>query len=271
MTAPKVKSGGRVMPELPDVEGFRAVLARHATGQCIERVDVTDSGVLRGVTARELDDALRGHCFEGPERHGKWLIARTDGPAVLLHFGMTGSVEWLQRGAPLDRHDRVIFVTDGGELRYRDMRKLQGITLARSRRDEDRVLAGLGPDALDVTPQQLDHILEGRRAAIKAALIDQKVIAGLGNLLADEVLWRARIHPRRPARSLTAQERRELHRQLRSVLLASVRAGRVPPRPSWLTGVRDQQNPRCPRCGTALCRGRIGGRTTVWCPRCQGG
>jgi formamidopyrimidine-DNA glycosylase len=260
------------MPELPDVEGFRDVLARHAAGQCVEHVDVTDAGVLRGgVTARQLDDALRGHCFEGPERHGKWLIARTDGPAVLMHFGMTGSLRWVEDGAPLDRYDRVIFVTGAGELRYRDMRKLQGITLAHDRREEDRVLAGLGPDALGVTPGQLDRILEGRRGAIKAVLMDQKVIAGLGNLLVDEILWRACIHPRRPAGSLTAQERRELHRQMRSVLRASVRAGRVPSRPSWLTGARDQRDARCPRCGAPLCRDRIGGRTTVWCPNCQGG
>ncbi len=96
----------------------------------------------------------------------------------------------------------------------------------------------------------------GRCAAIKAVLIDPKAIAGLGNLLGDEMLWRAGIQPRRPARSLTAQERRGLHRQMRSMLGAAIRAGRVPPRPSWLTGVRDQQDPRCLRCGTPLCRVR---------------
>jgi formamidopyrimidine-DNA glycosylase len=133
------------------------------------------------------------------------------------------------------------------------------------------VLAGLGPDALDVRPADLDHVLEDRRAAIKAALIDQKIIAGLGNLLADEILWRACIHPRRPARSLTADERRELYGNMRHVLRASIRAGCVPARPSWLTGARGQRQPRCPRCGSPLCHSRIGGRTTVWCPRCQGG
>jgi formamidopyrimidine-DNA glycosylase len=257
------------VPELPDVEGFRGVLAEHATGQCVERVDVADAGVLRGVTARQLGDALRGRCFERPQRHGKWLIAPTDGPAVLFHFGMTGSLQWLERGAPLDRYDRVTFVTGTGELRYRDMRKLQGITLAHGRGEEDRVLAGLGPDALDVTPAELDRILDGRRGAIKAVLINQKVIAGLGNLLADEILWRAGIHPRRPARSLTAEERRTLHRQMRSVLRAAIRAGRVPPRPSWLTGARDRKDARCPRCGTPLRRAQVGGRTTVWCPHHQ--
>src|SRR6266480_5670151 len=258
------------MPELPDVEGFRAVLAGQATGHRVERVDVADAGVLRGITAGQLNDGLCGCRFAKPRRRGKWLIARTDGPTVLMHFGMTGSLHWLEGGAPRHRYDRVVFLTDAGELRYRDMRKLQGLTLARDPREEDRVLAGLGPDALEVTPKELDQLLERRRGAIKAILINQKFLAGLGNLLADEILWRARIHPRRPAGSLTARERRRLHSQIRRVLRESVQAARVPPRPSWLTGVRDLRNPQCPRCRTPLCRGRAGGRTTVWCPRCQG-
>jgi formamidopyrimidine-DNA glycosylase len=161
----------RGMPELPDVEGFRAVLAEHGTGQRVERVDVADAGVLRGVTARQLDDGLRGCRFGRPERHGKWLIAHTDGPAILLHFGMTGSLRWLDGGEPRDRHDRVTFVTGAGELRYRDMRKLQGITLAHSRREQEQVLARSGPDALDVTVERLDQLLAGRRGAIKAGCV----------------------------------------------------------------------------------------------------
>lgn len=97
------------MPELPGVAGFEAVLATHAAGHRIEHVDVSDSGVLRGITARQLDDGLRGCRIARPERHGKWLLARTDGPTVMLHFGMTGSLHWLDSGAPRDRHDRVIF------------------------------------------------------------------------------------------------------------------------------------------------------------------
>jgi formamidopyrimidine-DNA glycosylase len=257
------------MPELPDVEGFRTVLAEHATGHPVERVDVADAGVLRGVTARQLDARLRGRRFAEPRRHGKWLIAGTDGPTVLMHFGMTGSLRWLADGAPQDRYDRVSFVTDAGELRYRDMRKLQGIRLAENLGEQDGILAGLGPDALAVKPDEFDHLLERRRTAIKAALIDQQVIAGLGNLLSDEILWRACIHPRRPARSLTGQERRELYRQMRRVLRNSVRAGQVPPRRSWLTGVRSRPDARCPRDGTRLCRARIAGRTSVWCPQDQ--
>jgi formamidopyrimidine-DNA glycosylase len=257
------------MPELPDVEGFRQVLAGHAVGRRIERVDVHDPGVLHGVTASQLDSNLRGRQFAEPVRHGKWLIAPTGGASVLMHFGMTGNLRWTDRDAPDERFDRVSFVTGAGELRYGDMRKLQGITLAKDVSEVNRLLGPLGPDALSVKPGEFARLLEDRRAAIKAVLIDQHVIAGLGNLLVDEILWRARIYPRRPARSLTAQELRTLHTQMRRVLRASVSAGRIPARPSWLTGVRDQSTPHCPRCGTALRRLRIGGRTTIWCPHCQ--
>jgi formamidopyrimidine-DNA glycosylase len=257
------------MPELPDVEGFRRVLADHAVGRQIERVEVRDAGVLRGVTASHFDAALRDHHFTAPDRHGKWLIAATSGPTVLMHFGMTGGLRWVPRGAPADRFDRVSFVTHAGELRFEDMRKLQGITLARDDDQVRRMIGALGPDALSVRPAHLARLLRDRRGAIKALLINQQVIAGLGNLLADEILWRARINPRRPPRDLSDMEQRALHAQMRRVLRASLAASDVPARASWLTGVRDQPDARCPRCGAPLSRGTIGGRTTTWCPKCQ--
>jgi formamidopyrimidine-DNA glycosylase len=257
------------MPELPDVEGFREVLAEHGAGRRVRRVDVADAGVVHGVTARQLDRRLRGRTFAEPLRHGKWLIARTDGPTVLIHFGMTGSLRWASPAEPHSRHDRVTFLTDGGELRYRDMRKLQGITLARDVAQERQILARLGPDALEVTRAGLRYLLGSRRAAVKAVLIRQDIIAGLGNLLADEILWRARIHPRRAARSLSEAELDGLHASMRQVLRESVRVSRVPPRRSWLTGARDEPGQACPRCHASLRRERIAGRTTVWCPACQ--
>jgi formamidopyrimidine-DNA glycosylase len=257
------------MPELPDVEGFRRVLAEHGEGHTVERVEVLDEGVVHGVRPPELDRAVAGHRWRAPERHGKWLLAHTDGPTVMLHFGMTGDLRWSPADEPRHRHDRVVFVTDGGELRYRDMRKLQGLRLALDDGAVERELAELGPDASGVSRKQLDGILAERRGAVKATLVDQSAIAGLGNLLADEILWRAGIPPRTPCRELDADRRARLHREMRSVLRSSVRAGRVPPRTSWLTGVRDDRSPHCPRCGTALRRDRVGGRSTVWCPRCQ--
>lgn len=256
-----------VVPELPDVEGFRRVLAEHASGRRIRDVEVRDAGVVRAITPEALREQLVGRRFGAPWRHGKWLVTPTDGPTLLLHFGMTGALLWCPKGEARHRHDRVVFVLDDGELRYRDTRKLQGLWVSPGAADD--LLADLGPDALAVRWPHFDRRLSGRRGAVKAALVDQRLLAGLGNLLADEILWRARIHPRRQARDMPVEERRRLYEEMRRVLRAAVRAGRIPARPGWLTGVRDDTAGRCPRCGTPLSRGRVGGRGTVWCPRCQ--
>jgi formamidopyrimidine-DNA glycosylase len=257
------------MPELPDVERFRAVLAEHGAGRRVERVEVADAGVLHGVGARRLERSLRGHRLGDPERRGKWLIARTDGPALLMHFGMTGELCWAGPGEERHRHDRVVFTVDDGELRFRDMRKLHGITLAQRPADITRALAGLGPDALGIRRADFDRALGSGRRTVKAALMDQSVVAGLGNLLVDEILWRAGIRPRRPVGSLEPSERARIHKHMGQVLRAAVPAGRVPGWARWLTGSRDTHGARCPRCGTTLARDRVAGRSTVWCPRCQ--
>jgi formamidopyrimidine-DNA glycosylase len=261
------------MPELPDVEGFRQVLESCAKGKVIRRVDVRDAGVLHGVSTRRLRDALEGRRFGTPERHGKWLLARTGpGPTLVLHFGMTGRLVCSHPDDAVEAHDRVLFTLSGNrQLRFRDQRKLQGLWLAGDDSDIDRLLERQGPDALAVERADFEAVLSSRRGHLKTALTDQSVLAGLGNLLADEILWRARLRPDRPARDLTQADRRRLYSQMRSTLRSSVTAGCVPPRDSWLTGHRDDPDPRCPRCGTGLRRSRMAGRGTVWCPHCQPG
>jgi formamidopyrimidine-DNA glycosylase len=257
------------MPELADVESFREVLASCARGRLIQRVEVRDAGVLHGVSTRRLRADLEGRRFTEPERHGKWLLARTDGPTLLLHFGMTGMLVCSGPDEEPHVHDRVLFTVDGGRvLRYRDQRKLKGLWLA----DDDgvaRLLAGQGPDAMEVSRGRFDDLLTGRHATVKSVLTDQSALAGLGNLLADEILWRARLHPARKADSLTEGERASLYADMRRTLRSAVRAGNVPPRDSWLTGRRDDPEGTCPRHDERLRRGRIAGRGTVWCPRCQ--
>jgi formamidopyrimidine-DNA glycosylase len=258
------------VPELPDVEGFRRVMVEHAVGQRIERVDVLDAGVLRRIAARRFAEQLRGRQFDNPSRHGKWLIVPVcAGPVLLTHFGMTGSLLWIPDGTERHRHDRVVFVLSDGELRYRDVRKLQGLRLAADHPEVEQILADIGPDALTISRTQLSELLEGRRRRAKAALADQSLLAGLGNLLADEVLWQARISPDRTCAELSDDDVAELHARMRAVLRTSVRAGQVPPKNSWLTGHRNDEPGSCPRCGTDLAHGRIGGRGTAWCPRCQ--
>jgi len=254
------------MPELPDVEGFRRRLERHASGRRILEVEVLDAGVVRNSDAIRLRRALVGRRLEQPERRGKWLLAPTHGPVLLLHFGMTGSLEWDAEPHP---HDRVVLTLDGGELRYRDQRKLQGLWLAHDDEEAARILGRQGPDALGLPKARLREQLEGKRTGLKVALMDQAVVAGLGNIVTDEVLWRARLHPGHRPGSLTSAEWDRLHRALNSVLRASIKEGRVPSGRSWLTGVRDERHPTCPRCRAALRRTRTGGRATLWCPLCQ--
>lgn len=255
------------MPELVDVEGFRRV-ASHATGRRIDEVDVRDTGVLRGTTERALRDCLSKRRFGEPWRHGKYLglpVKGTDA-ALLVHFGMTGSLHWNADG---HRHDRVVLGLDGGELRYRDMRKLTGLRLARDGSEIDAVLDELGPDAMSVSREELAQRLGKRRRRLKGALMDQGIVAGLGNLMVDETLWRARLAPQRETTDLSRPDFSRLHGRMRTVLRHGTDAERVPDRPSWLTGRRDVPDGTCPRCGTRLEHGRVDGRSTVWCPHCQ--
>jgi formamidopyrimidine-DNA glycosylase len=258
------------MPELPDVEAYRGRLARHGTGRLIRRTLVTDEGILRNVSAPTLDRALRGHRIEEPVRHGKWLIAPTSGPSVLIHFGMTGDLLWGEGRDGRHRHDRVIFELDRGELRYRNMRKLGGLWLAHDDHERSSLIGGLGPDAAGLDRRALRELLSRRRGRVKAVLMNQAVLAGVGNLLADEILWRARLHPVRRVEDLDTEEIDRLHAALRRVISTSVqRYGRVPAMRGWLLGVRGEPDAGCPRCGTPLARTVVGGRTTYFCSRCQ--
>jgi formamidopyrimidine-DNA glycosylase len=250
------------VPELPDVEGFRQVAA-NAAGRRVERVDVLDRTLLRG----GRPSAVEGQRFGEFERHGKWLIAPAGEAEVLMHFGMTGRLDWERRRSERHVHDRIVFVCRGGELRYRNMRKFGGVWI--SRRGRERVTGPLGPDASEVDLECFRELLGSRRGGLKGALMDQRLIAGLGNLMVDEIAWRARVDPRTPVRELSAGRLDRLWAAMDEVVRESIPTGRVPPEKGWLTGARDRREGRCPRCGSRLHRATVAGRTTVWCGRCQ--
>ncbi|WP_243789074.1 Fpg/Nei family DNA glycosylase [Saccharopolyspora gloriosae] len=258
------------MPELPDVEGFRRV-AERATGRTVRGVEVRDAQVLRGVSEAGFREAMRETRLGTPWRHGKWLVLPTaeEFPQLLLHFGMTGRLLWCDPGDELHDHDRVLLRFQDGGLRYRDMRKLTGLHLARERADLDALLGDLGPDALAASAADYRHRIPRTRRGVKSALMDQAVLAGLGNLTADEVLWQSLIHPARSTRELSRDDLSRLSRRAHAVLRQSAKLAHVPDRPSWLTGHRDEPDPHCPRCGTGLARSTTAGRTTYHCPRCQ--
>jgi formamidopyrimidine-DNA glycosylase len=182
---------------------------------------------------------------------------------------MTGELRWSPNNRDRHRHDRVIFVCEGGELRYNNMRRFGGVWLARDEGERLKVTGPLGPDAASLDLETFDSLLRARRGGVKAALMDQRLLAGVGNLLSDEILWRAKVHPATPVRHLSPSRRLRLYEALRAAVGESVRYGRVPHGGRWLTRVRDDRNARCPRCGITLKRATIAGRTACWCPRCQ--
>lgn len=261
------------MPELPDVEGFRRLVAEHAAGSRVQSVRVLDKGVLHA-PARAFTRGIRGRTLELPHRHGKWLRIPTRGsgtefPQLMVHFGMTGSFEWTPQDQADHKHDRVVFELSNGSLRYRDMRKLTGLWLAEDESGIDAIIGDLGPDAADVSRASLRRQLTSRARRIKPAMMDQKLLAGLGNLCVDEILWRARCAPSAMTTDLPAAQWSVVHARMGSVLRSSCRAGHVPDHSSWLTGHRYEKDAHCPRCATPLRRERTGGRSTVWCPCCQ--
>jgi formamidopyrimidine-DNA glycosylase len=257
------------VPELPDVEGFRRFLGRRASGRTVRRVDVPDVELVRNRATRDLNSALDGHRFGSPRRHGKWLIAPVGEVDVLMHFGMTGALTWSSTDADRHVHDRVIFVCDGGELRYNNMRRFGGVWLAENGDERTAVTGPLGPDAAVIAQEEFASLLTSRRGAIKAALMDQRLLAGIGNLMSDEILWRARVRPTVSVQKLDVRRKKRIFEALRAVVSESSRYGRVPHGARWLTRVRDDRAAACPRCGSPLRRGTVAGRTAVWCSRCQ--
>lgn len=256
------------MPELLEVETYRRA-AEAVVGRRIRRVDAPDAWFLKhGATAPVVAAALTGAEVVAADRLGKLLCLRTDRPVVLgLRFGMTGRL-LVDGAAPIgeleygsSRFDPAwerfgLGFVGGGSLVVSDPRRLGGVEL-------DPDLGILGPEASTLTVAEVRDALSGSRAPLKAVLLDQSRVAGLGNLLVDESLWRAGLDPARPAGSLGPDEQRRLARAVRATVSLLGRRGG-----SHMGDLQDQRHRdgHCPRCGTLLDRRTVGGRTTYSCP-----
>jgi formamidopyrimidine-DNA glycosylase len=229
-------------------------------------VEILDPLILRNTSNAEFAESLVGAKIGTPARHGKWMLTPAGSTTLLIHFGMTGLLALVETDQPLHRHDRVALHLSGGTtIRFRDQRRFGGLWLKDSRTPLNQITGPLGPDALTVGIDEFAGLVAGRRGAIKSTLMNKHVVAGIGNLLSDEILWQDRTHP-----ALKQPDRIDsLFCHMQSVLSASASLGYIPGRADWLTGVRDRRNPRCPRCGTSLIHSKIASRTACWCPSCQ--
>ena len=259
------------MPELPEVETFKRYLDSTSLHQRITNVEVRDAYVLKNVSARELARRVKGRRLENSHRHGKHLFVRAGDKLWLrLHFGMTGSLHYLKHDEETPKTTRVLFLfANNRRLAFDDQRKFGEIELIKGV-DEFLLTRGLGPDALEISASKLRAVLGKRRGALKAILLNQQLIAGIGNLYADEILFRARVHPATEAARLSDKNLTGLFRAMRYVLEKAIALktdfNRLPK--SWLLTHRGKRG-RCPRCGRALKSATIGGRTSWFCVHCQ--
>ncbi len=269
------------MPELPEVEGYRQYLEATCLHQPIEAIDVEDTKLLT-TEHITLAETLRGTSFTGTRRVGKNLFVFTDKPGVIvrMHFGMSGSLEYYHSSLDRPRHARIVFYFRGGfNLGFVCPRKFERVGLVE---DVDAFLKKkkIGKDALDLTVEDLTSALANRKSVIKSTLLDQSVAAGVGNWIADELLFQAHIHPEKRANELTSTEILTLRDAIQLVLLTAIeneaRYAHFPE--SFLIHARawdaspyadTERHLLCPRCGSELEIMRVGGRTTYFCPSCQ--
>jgi formamidopyrimidine-DNA glycosylase len=273
------------MPELPEVESVRRQLEPALVGRRFEQVRIDDARLVRPFDPAEVAAELQGERVEALERRGKYLVVRFEsGRVLLIHLRMTGSLLHAPGGSLQDDPHRraVVTLDDGSDLAYRDVRRFGTWLLLEPGESEPYLGARVGDEPLDAsfTAARLGERLAGRRIALKAALLDQRTVAGIGNIYADEALWRARLSPVRPASGLDRPELRRLHRGIRAALEqglarqgSTLRDYRLPDGSGGsmqdefrVYGRRDEP---CDRCGTLIARTQVAGRTTWFCPTCQ--
>jgi formamidopyrimidine-DNA glycosylase len=273
------------VPELPEVETVRRRLAPVLEGRRFVDVEITDARLTRPFGPVEVARELAGERVRLVDRRGKYLIVRFEsGRALLIHLRMTGSV--LHGGGeplPDDPHRRaVVTLDDGSDVIYRDVRRFGTWLLLEPSEVDTYVDARVGrePLAAGYKAKHLAEDLEGRRAPAKAAILDQRTVAGVGNIYADEALWRAQIHPLTPAAELGPVEVKALHRGIRQALQAGLRRQGSTLRdyrlPDGSSGSAQQEfkvygrgGEPCDRCGTPIDKIRVAGRGTWYCPNCQ--
>jgi formamidopyrimidine-DNA glycosylase len=263
------------MPELPEVEGFRAIAEGTLLGRTIERARFLDDWMLKDSSPSTAARRLRNKEVSAVDRRGKMLGIFTEIAVLALHFGMDGRPVVKRRDDPIHHWDRLILDVAGEQFRYRTGRRLGFIRVV-TRNEFADMAWRLGPDPLEMPASYLQEALPARDAAIKAVLLDQSFLAGVGNIYADEALLAASINPKRIASTLTSEEIDRLHKALRNILRRAVASKRarfpllqVRDRASKQLGFSGSVKVGCPRCTRPLRHAKIGGRTTFYCPSCQ--
>jgi formamidopyrimidine-DNA glycosylase len=263
------------VPELPEVEARRKYLQSTSLGRRIERVKVLDKRVLHDTTPARLTGRLKGATFTEAGRRGKYLLVHTDcGEILMMHFGMTGSLLFEKKSAEPPRFDRVEFHLQPDSVLYFIDQRLFG-KIALYPTDDPRAIpevARLGPEPLDraFTYRKFSEIVRSRNTTIHQLLMDQELIAGIGNLYSDEITYQAGVRPDRKTSSLSDKETRRLYDKMKWVLRRSVELdAELDEHADRFLIPNRKRDGECPRTHQKLEKKTIGGRTSYYCPTCQ--
>ena len=259
------------MPELPDIEIFKRYVNATSLHQKIRKVEVRSEKVLGATSARKLRSTLKGRSFESTRRHGKNLFVKlADAGWMLMHFGMTGSLAYFENPDDEPPNSRLLFAFENGyHLAFDDARMFGKVDLIAGPEDYVRERE-LGPDPLELDAASFRDRLRGTKGGVKATLMNQKTLAGIGNLYSDEILFQARIHPRISVAQLDDPALQDLHKQTLRVLNTAIARDAYPQElpDSFLLSHR-QEGARCPRGNGQIQKLQAAGRTSYFCPTCQ--
>jgi formamidopyrimidine-DNA glycosylase len=261
------------MPELPDVETFRRYFGATAMKKKITDVQVLREEILEGVGAERYRRRARNRTPVSSHRHGKHLfIGLDDGSWLTFHFGMTGFFKYYQDDPGESEHPRVVFSLDNGYRLAYDCSRLLGRVGVCDAPDDFIAEKDLGPDALspDLDAESFVDLMVGRRGMIKSALMNQSVLAGVGNVYSDEILLQCRMHPKEKVTDLSENDLHRVHGAMREVLTTAVDRQADPERmPGDFILPAREEGASCPVCGGGLQKIAVSGRNGLYCPRCQ--
>ncbi len=259
------------MPELPDVQTYKRYVDATSLHQRIKTVTVCNRRILKGISASKLKSELQKHCFQSSTRYGKYLFVKTDNSRWLtLHFGMTGFLKYFKNDEKFGMHERLIIAFENGyNLAYVCQRLLGALRLITS---IDNFISDLrfGPDALNVDFESFKKILQESRGTIKSTLMNQKRIAGVGNIYSDEILFQSNVHPETISSKLNHEQIRKIYHNMGKVLIKAIERQADPNKlPNSYLLPHRQKEKSCPRCNSILKTTKVIGRTAYFCPNCQ--
>ena len=259
------------MPELPEVESFGKYLDRTSRDKIIEKVEVKSPELLQNVDADVLKEKLEGQRFKYTRRYGKYTFTSLDNDFwLILHYGMTGRLKYFKNYDEAPRYDRLLITfEDESSLAFDDPRKFGKINLTSSA-EEFVSQKKLGPDALEIDIKTFKEIFKKKKGAVKSVFMDQHVIAGIGNIYSDEILFQTCIHPKSHANKLNSAQIEQIFKVMKDVLKTSVdkrMAGEELP-DSFIIPHR-KKNGKCPNSNIKLETIKVSSRTAYYCPKCQ--